>query len=421
MQAEKFIVETSDHIRSWSSKMEESYVKRKRSLDPLDIFEILTHLSGSHGYSSVIALNDSLPSVAKSSIAEFRKKLPHLEFYNLWQGNLQISKQYINPSKQRIVGIDGSKIQVSNQLRKEGYSCEMSNRYPTGMLNATVDLMYGFVSDTEMTSNLSERAYVFEQLKKFNADDIIVMDRGYYSYELTQAFMSKKIHPIFRMSTHMKTIRRFQKQQSNDKLMVFRKGKGHTRLRVIRYTINSQDYFLATTLPQRLYSVERLKELYHLRWNVEEAFKFLKQTAQFIRPHSKTENGIKQELYIHMFYMSISKTIQLINKHLLFGEETDRSTVPVADSTVPKKLKRIHKKLISCKYDHNQKRKKFNDVVLFETLKKFICARLQRSNRPRKLETILKRNILTSTLGLSYPRISIFPYGNKVKYRPPSI
>ncbi|MBK8699188.1 MAG: transposase [Saprospiraceae bacterium] len=54
-----------------------------------------------------------------------------------------------------------------------------------------------------------------------------------------------------------------------------------------------------------LYLYEEFKELYHLRWNVEEVYKLLKSRVEIEQFTGRTSRSIYQDFYAKIFMMTL--------------------------------------------------------------------------------------------------------------------
>ena len=69
-------------------------------------------------------------------------------------------------------------------------------------------------------------------------------------------------------------------------------------LRVVRFKITDDTYeCLVTNLARREFYLNELKKMYHMRWDIETAFKVLKYIVGMMSFHSKKRNFIQQEIY----------------------------------------------------------------------------------------------------------------------------
>ena len=69
-------------------------------------------------------------------------------------------------------------------------------------------------------------------------------------------------------------------------------------LRVVRFKITDDTYeSLVTNLTRDEFDLNELKKMYHMRWDIETAFKVLKYIIGMTAFHSKKRNFIQQEIY----------------------------------------------------------------------------------------------------------------------------
>ena len=165
-------------------------------------------------------------------------------------------------------------------------------------------------------------------------------------------------------------------------------------LRVIRYGIEGKEYVLVTSLlDPNSFTRESLMELYHQRWGIEEFFKTLKQDFQFEFFHSKTKNGIMQELYTSLFLCSISRWFEVHTK------------IPSPNRTKPNTQRKnsTSRKKTTPKYN---RRHTISTVVLL--LPELLSQNVHFSLIDR-LQCYIKRGIYKAYGGRSFPRVSYKP------------
>ncbi len=96
-------------------------------------------------------------------------------------------------------------------------------------------------------------------------------------------------------------------------------------LRIVRFQISEDGYEnIITNLPIEDFSVDDIKELYHLRWGIETSFRELKYAIGALNFHSKIREFIEMEVWIRLLlynFCSIITEYVAINrkgkKHLL--------------------------------------------------------------------------------------------------------
>ena len=74
------------------------------------------------------------------------------------------------------------------------------------------------------------------------------------------------------------------------------------QFRVIRYIVDKEVYYLGTTIRDSLFTIDVLKDLYWMRWNIETFFKTIKYDLSFDDVHSFSGECIKQEMIWRSVY-----------------------------------------------------------------------------------------------------------------------
>lgn len=82
--------------------------------------------------------------------------------------------------------------------------------------------------------------------------------------------------------------------------------------RAVCVKIDDDNYqYFVTNLDSKLFSLEDLKEAYHLRWGVETSFRELKHALSMMYFHSKKTELIEQEIYAKIILYNFCETITL--------------------------------------------------------------------------------------------------------------
>lgn len=90
----------------------------------------------------------------------------------------------------------------------------------------------------------------------------------------------------------------------------------HVKCRVVKFRINNPDTgretyeVLITNLNRFEFPLRKMKELYHMRWDIETSFRELKYALGGINFHSKKDDFIRMELYAHLImFNAVSRMI----------------------------------------------------------------------------------------------------------------
>ena len=278
-------------------------------------------------------LNLPLPqkgSIASSSFCAARKKLDETVFRDI---NRKIIQTYSDEAKNeshqwhghRIFAVDGSRINLPRGLLNSGYKL-MSNdtHYPQGLLSCLYQVKSQIPFDFTLVPHINERACAEQHLQVLEKDDIVVYDRGYYSYLLLHHHFERGIHPVFRLQKNSSAvIDEFFLSPQTDALVSITPASTTRReilaeyphitivpipLRLIKYQIGDETTCLATTLlDQNRYTVQDFIEIYHSRWSIEELYKTGKRMFVIEDFHAQTERGVKQEIFAHFVLVTMNR------------------------------------------------------------------------------------------------------------------
>ncbi|EFK31116.1 transposase, IS4 family [Lactobacillus delbrueckii subsp. bulgaricus PB2003/044-T3-4] len=263
----------------------------------------------------------------------------------------------------RLFAIDGSDFNQVWNPKSENIVCfEDSNRKPYCQvhLNALYDLENKIYQDCviQPKNKMDERKAAVEMLSRLECGKYIVLvDRGYLSFNMIQhCNVNKDCYYVIRSKTGFTAIKEISQlpdeeydgildcwvttsnhfyTQNKDHLNIhlvnhvnhqYKKFKSknskdnswdfkqfcHVRFRVCKFRINPDDApnkeqweVLVTNLDADKFPLERMKELYNLRWGIEKSFKMLKYDDCGIQFHSKKDEFVKMELYAHLIAYNV--------------------------------------------------------------------------------------------------------------------
>jgi hypothetical protein len=267
-------------------------------------------------------LSETIFILLNQKILELREKTHPLP---LWRGH-------------RVFGVDGSKINVPHELLTAGYKAPNKHQYyPQGLMSTVYHLGSGLIYDGTLNSDKNERDVLLTHMERLRPGDVLVLDRGYFSYLILAKAIEKGIHLICRMQSGNvnPAVQSFWDSDKLDAVITYTpsiavkyesRKQGYDielnpiQLRLIKYTIDNETYVCSTTLlDQQQYPLNEFPGVYHGRWGIEELYKISKEYIDVEDFHSKSERGVKQECYAH---------ILLINLARIFESEADKQLPP---------------------------------------------------------------------------------------------
>ena len=83
-------------------------------------------------------------------------------------------------------GVDSSKINLPCELVDYGYKIvnQKNRHYPEGLISALYNLQEETIYDFILVNNRNERSCAKEHISTLSHNDVVIFDRGYFSYEL---------------------------------------------------------------------------------------------------------------------------------------------------------------------------------------------------------------------------------------------
>lgn len=334
-------------------KYDEAVIQRRsrvrRNIDAEYIcqftFKLMTKVPGGFGVvaqelSETLNYKD-IPSYAASSICEARKKFPADLFLDL---NRELLGQVENglgsdeliegQGSRKIFAVDGSKMFVPRGLKKFGFKTEIKEcHYPTARISCLFEVGAGLIHDISLNAHGDERKAALTHFAKIKPEDIVIYDRGYFGFKLIAKHAAHKSDFIMRVGDKVgvKEIDQFIEKNQNKKTAdstvtiqpkchkvqkkLEKSFPGQTlcfALRIVKYTHENTSYYVLTSLKdQPSFSVQRLSDLYHARWGVEEIYKQIKVFTLGRTFHGICQRTVRQELYASALLLNIGRILAL--------------------------------------------------------------------------------------------------------------
>ena len=237
---------------------------------------------------------------------------------------------------------DGTAVNMARNPNAPSFVC--NNSAPKGYNQLHLSPLFDIYDRTyfdaviQPAPHKDEPGALVEMVKRndFNRRTIIVLDRGYESYNVMAHLMNTpNVYFVLRVKHNHSAMREIARlpmleldcdiaftisttQTNEDKrnrhiyLPQPKKSKpGSTtrrarwdfpspytmRLRIVRFQLDNGNFeTLATSLP-RSFTVDDLKEIYHRRWGIETSFRDLKYSAGLVNLHGKRDDFVEQEIY----------------------------------------------------------------------------------------------------------------------------
>lgn len=286
-------------------------------------------------YKAISKSPTSFESVSKSAFTQSRKKLKAQAFIELSNDQLTYFKENAPYQKdwkgKRVVAIDGSLLNLPHTEDIEYEFGGVTNQHEkivSARCSFAYDVCNELVLDAEIAPRRScEKDLAVSHFPSLNSStDILVFDRGYPSQWLTGLLMKENFKFCFRLSTAWKNAFAQMEREKNDvdwtmnhnthkcsdQMKRYNIPKQLKGLRLVSIDLSSgEKEILLTNLTDRQeYNIENLKDLYHLRWGVEEGYKTFKKTLHIEHFTGRSARSVKQDFYARVFMLNMASMIR---------------------------------------------------------------------------------------------------------------
>lgn len=272
-------------------------------------------------------------AVTKGAFTQARAKLIPEAFLELTHACLPEfyeSAPYYAWKEHRLIAIDGSTLNLPNHKTVEEefgvhhVGCNADVKRSMARISLCYDVANLITLDARIDKfTTSEHNLLRTHLDtvKFLPKDILLLDRGYPSIALMYELQHRNIHFCMRMKdSWWKEVQKMIESGGTDKEVMFRlpskdielqkklgsrKINVRCRMVVIELENGVKEVLCTSLLDKNMYSLSDLRELYHYRWGVEEAYKLLKERVEIEVFSGKTAKAVKQDFYAKVFMMTM--------------------------------------------------------------------------------------------------------------------
>jgi len=168
----------------------------------------------------------------------------------------------------------------------------------------------------------SEKDLLEMHLSKTEKGDLLLLDRGYPSIVLMYLLIGKEIEFCIRMKEDWwLSVKAFMESGEKERIVEFNLPKKDKkklsdypemidkpikcRLITIELEDGSKEVLCTSLTDCEKYSYDDFEQLYHYRWNEEEAYKLLKSRIELENFSGKTARAVKQDFHAKVFLMSL--------------------------------------------------------------------------------------------------------------------
>lgn len=306
--------------------MQENFLSRGRKFSPQRLFFSVLHLTARRNNSGLFsALQKTWNALgykteitpAKSSLSEYREKVSHQFFKDIFEESLRLSDCYRQKLRGfHVYAVDGdhldlpaSKDVIKNGFRGKVHSESKETHYPKMYTVQVLDVINGLIKDFSYSTEISEVRMARQMVAGLEKNSIAIYDRLHASYQTVLCHNKSENYFLIRVkSQNPRGQIEIQDFCNSKKRAKWIELKGTypeknflkpipVRFIKIRNPRSDQDIVLMTNLKEDQFSDQELAVLYQRRWEIESSFKNLTDTLKMCEWHTKKFNGILQEIY----------------------------------------------------------------------------------------------------------------------------
>lgn len=286
----------------------------------------------------------SFTRVSKAAFTKARAKLKHGAFVEL--SDIIVDTFYKSgPAKKdwkgyRLIACDGSKAELPNSkeiVEKFGVHSVRSDGKIVSV--ATICELYDPLNNLCIAARMdgykiseSELFWRMLQEKEFSKGDVFICDRYFYSILLILYLKKLGIDFCFRIKSSSRMVKSLKKRKKLDGIFdvslrrEFKKQAADLditeqtikcRVSIIKLENGTEEYLLTSFADQKNISMEDLKELYFLRWRIEENYRKLKHKVCLENFSGKSVESLYQDFYAKVFIINLTSALIHPVDHLL--------------------------------------------------------------------------------------------------------
>lgn len=349
-------IESEEFIEKYRVEKNSRHFTRKRKITVIHLIVLIT--SGltrsiqrelNSFYAKLKGADFSIQEVTKGAFTHARAKLKPEAFKELNTAGLDSFYQnapYLKWNDFRLLAVDGSTLVLPKHesIEKEFGYTNYGPHAEVPKLMARISMLFDVLNLTTVDAQISPLAVGERELAQRHlasikpGKDLVIMDRGYPSFELLHDLQQKQIDYCIRWREEWwKEVTEMLETGETDKVITLKKRDGFSwmppqifykeivcRVVVVDLPNEGKEVLVTSLLDQTAYPYESFVALYAKRWNIEEGYKFYKSRLQLEAFSGKTALAVKQDFYAKVFMMTTMAVMAFPIEEKLKKEQNNR-------------------------------------------------------------------------------------------------
>ena len=288
-------------------------------------------------------------SVSKSALSQARQHLSHTAFTDLNRRAIQTYYENHPNLKtwhgHRLCAIDGSQIRLPNGediVNEFGVNPGKLSQKDCPMALASVyyDVLNHLSIDSSINNTkASERECAAAHLQFARPNDLSILDRGYNAFWLYALYNKANQHFCMRAKINRgKQFKAFEHSGAIEALITLGPNKTSKQqcvekhlssepltLRLVRVELgNEVEVLITNLLDSQRYPASEFKELYHLRWGIEENYKRLKKWIEIENFTGKSALSVRQDFHARVLSSNLISMLVNAAQHQVDDKTSSR-------------------------------------------------------------------------------------------------
>ena len=268
-------------------------------------------------FSKLYQVPVQIRQVTASAFTQCRAKISFTAFKSVF--NSLVRYYYENFSHKtyhgfRLVAVDGSVYtlpRTAKTIKEFGENVLSDNRkWIKAQVSFAADVLNNICIDAVIGPyRQAETSQAMEHFAKLGKDNLYIFDRGYFSRRFLKEVVGTTCQFCFRVQRNAcKEIMLFIESDMDDTVgyILVEGQKIKVRLTKIILDTGEEEYLVTSLFDTKVFTVSKLKKLYHLRWGVEEQYKDMKYAICAENFVGKKPNSIKQEFFANILTYNIA-------------------------------------------------------------------------------------------------------------------
>jgi len=311
---------------------------RDRKLTISNLIVLIINFKGSiqrelDGFFKALSRSDfKIREVTKGAFSQARAKLNPWAFQRLNEVAVDTfyqSAEYYRWHEMRVLAVDGTRMVLpshSTVIEKFGQQ-QFGPKADSPRSLAMGSMLYDALNHVTLDAQLapyqaSERDLLVQHLDKVKPADLLLLDRGYPCFWLLFLLKAKGIEFCVRLKDDWwLKVKEFTESSEKERVVAFTLPKKDLKkladfpeiqnqaitCRLIKIDLpDGEKEILCTSLiDSEKYPYEHFDQLYHYRWNEEEAYKLLKSRIELENFSGKTAKAVQQDFHAKVLLMTL--------------------------------------------------------------------------------------------------------------------